>query len=152
MTDSKGLDIPTFFHTILFAYQKKLKDILGSGEAVFVHPVLDTISLIEHEKGLNLIKGETLDEVFENFANEMKKTGAITEATFKKLGPDRYIFNVEGCAFAEYAHDLLRPKDVACPYALIAMSIFQSVTGKKVKNAESLFTSTGAGTIIEAMD
>ena len=54
---SNTLDIPTFFHTILFAYQKKLKDILGPGGAIFVHPVLDTISLIEKEKGLNLIKG-----------------------------------------------------------------------------------------------
>ena len=35
---SNTLDIPTFFHTILFAYQKKLKDILGPGGAIFVHP------------------------------------------------------------------------------------------------------------------
>jgi len=150
LAESSKFDIPTFFHTILFAYQKKLKDILGSGEAIFVHPVLDTISLIEREHGLDLTKGETLDEVFENFAKEMKKTGAVTEVKFKKLGPERYVFYVDGCAFAEYAHDLLKPKDVACPYALIAMSIFQSVTGKKVKNAESVFTTTGAETTIEA--
>jgi hypothetical protein len=32
------------------------------------------------------------------------------------------------------------------------MAIFQLVTGKKVKNAESLFTPTGAETMIEAME
>jgi hypothetical protein len=152
LADSNGFDIPTFFHTILFAYQKKLKDILGSGGAIFVHPVLDTISLIEREKGLNLIKGETLDEIFENFTKELKNTRVVTEVSFKKLGSERYVFHVDGCAFAEHAHDLLKPKDVACPYALIVMSIFQSVTGKKVKNTESLFTPTGAETIIEAME
>ena len=62
------------------------------------------------------------------------------------------MFHVDGCTFAEHAHGLLTPKDVACPYALIVMSIFQSVTGKKVKNTESLFTPTGAETIIEAME
>ena len=96
-----------------------------------MHPVLDTISLIEKEKGLNLIKGETLDEIFENFSKELKKTGAVKEVSFKKIGPEQYVFYVDGCNFAEYAHDLLKPKEVACPYALIAMAIFQSVTGKK---------------------
>ncbi len=145
-------DLPTFFHTILFAYQKKLKDILGSGEAVFVHPVLDTINLIERQKGLNLIKGETLDEVFNNFAKELMRTGFLKEATFKKLGNEKYMFHVGCCTFAETCHDLLKPKDVACTYALIAMAIFQSVTGKKVRNVESQFTPDGADTLIEALD
>jgi hypothetical protein len=144
-------DIPTFFHTILFAYQKKLKDILGSGEAVFVHPVLDTINLIEREKGLNLIKGETLDEVLDNFAKELMKTGFVKEVSFEKLGDERYMFHVGGCAFANTCHDLLKPKDVACTYAFIALAIFQSVTGKKARSVESQFTPDGAETVIEAL-
>jgi hypothetical protein len=145
-------DVPTFFHTILFAYQKKLKDILGSGESVFVHPVLDTINLIEREKGLNLIKGETLDEVFDNFAKELMKTGFVKEASFENLGNEKFMFHVKGCAFAETCHDLLKPKDVACTFALIAMAIFQSLTGKRVKTAESDFMLDGADTLIEALD
>lgn len=152
MAESNGIDIPTFFHTILFAYQKKLKDILGSGEAIFVHPILDTITIIEREKGLNLIKGETLDEVFENFANELKKTKIVAEATFKQIDTNKYMFTIDGCIFAEHAHDLLKPKDVACPYALIAMAMFQSVTGKKVNPTESVFTEKGADTIIEELN
>lgn len=152
MTEPKSsFDVPTFFHTILFAYQKKLKEILGSGEAVFVHPVLNTINLVEREKGLNLIKGETLDDVFDNFAKELEKTGFVKEVSFEKLEPQRYQFNVDGCAFAEYTHDLLNPKDVACPFALIAMAIFQSVTGKKVKPAESDFMLDGTQTVIEPL-
>jgi hypothetical protein len=52
------------------------------------------------------------------------------------------------CGFAAHAHDLLKPKDVVCPLALVAMSIFQSVTGKKVQLTESEFTSDGCKTPI----
>jgi hypothetical protein len=142
------MDMPTFFHTILFAYQKRLKEILGSGEAIFVHPVLETISLIEKEKGLNLIQGETLDEIYENFSKQLLKTKIVEKALFEKLAPKKYVFHVEGCAFGKFSHDLLKPKDVICPFALIAMSIFQSATGKKVKITDSEFTPDGTKTLI----
>jgi len=150
MVESEGtIDLPTFFHTILFAYQKRLKDILGSGEAIFVHPVLETISLIEKEGELNLLKGETLDEIYENFSKQLVESKVVEKAWFEKLGPERHVFHVEGCAFAEFSHGLLKPRDVVCPFALIAMSMFQSVTGKKVKVADSEFTSDGTKTLIE---
>ena len=139
----------TFFHTILFAYQKKLKQILGSGEAIFVHPVLDTITIIEKEKQYKFIEGDNLDEVFENYANELMKSGAAKDAFIEKLGHEKYKLCVDGCSYSEHVHDLIKPKDVACPYALIAMSLFQQKTGKKVKYSESMFSSTGAETIIE---
>lgn len=149
MVDSEPImDIPTFFHTMLFAYQKKLKDILGSGEAVFVHPVLETINMFEKKKGLKLIKGETLDEIFENFSKKLVNANVARRAWFEKLGPKRYLLHVEGCAFASPSHDFLRPKDVLCPYALIAMSIFQSVSGRKVKITQSEFTADGTRTLI----
>jgi hypothetical protein len=46
-----ALNVPAFFHAILFAYQKKLSEVLGSGEAIFVHPVLETISNIDRKNG-----------------------------------------------------------------------------------------------------
>jgi hypothetical protein len=146
------MDIPTFFHAILFSYQKKLKDILGPGEAVFVHPVLDTFNVIAHEKGMELVDGETLDDVLENFQKELKKTGLVKEASFEKLGPEKFLFSVDGCAFSNPCHKLLDPKDVTCTYALIVMSLFQSKTGKKVKPAMSAFSPEGAKTIIEALE
>ena len=42
-------DVPALLHTILFAYQKKLKEVLGSGEAIFVHPVLETLNRIDSD-------------------------------------------------------------------------------------------------------
>ena len=39
--------------------------------------------------------------------------------------PERYVFNFDRRAFAEHAHDLLKPKDELCPYGLIVRDIFQ---------------------------
>jgi len=149
--EKPGLDIPTFFHSILFSYQKKLKEILGSGEAVFVHPVLDTFNIIESEQGLHLIDGETVDDVLKNFQDQLTETGLVKKVKFEKIGSEKFLFSVDGCAFSNPCHKLLEPKDVTCTYALIAMALFQSVTGKKVKPAMSEFTSDGAKTIIEAL-
>ena len=152
MSDSKPvLDIPTFFHSILFAYQKKLSDILGPGEAVFVHPVLETFNIIEREKGLHIIDGETTDEVLKNFQDQLQKTGLVKKVSFEKLGPEKYLFVVDGCAFANPCHQLLEPKDVTCTYAFIVMALFQSITGKTVKPALSEFSPEGAKTVIEAL-
>jgi hypothetical protein len=143
-----ALNVPAFFHALLFAYQKKLNEFLGSGEAIFVHPVLATISKIDRKSGLSMIRGGTLAEVFENFAKDLVASKVVVKAWFEKKGPESYTFHIEGCSFAEQTHDLLKPKDVVCPLALVAMSIFQSVTGKKVQLTESEFTSDGCKTPI----
>jgi hypothetical protein len=54
------LNVPALFHAILFAYQKKLNEVLGSGEAIFVHPVLETICKIDRKSGLSVIRGGSI--------------------------------------------------------------------------------------------
>jgi hypothetical protein len=144
-----ALNVPAFFHALLFAYQKKLVEVLGSGEAIFVHPVLDTISKIDKEKGLSTIRGNSIDEVLSNFAKDLLASQVVQKAWFEKKG-ESYIFQIEGCSFATHTHDLLKPKDVVCPLALVAMSVYQSKTGKKVQLTQTEFTSDGARTLITA--
>ncbi|MFA5364807.1 MAG: hypothetical protein WC325_06465 [Candidatus Bathyarchaeia archaeon] len=151
MDKNNTMDIRLFFHTILFAYQKKMKQILGTGESVFIHPILNTINLVSEKEGLKLIDGKNLDEVFTNFSKRLNETGMVDNAEFERIDDEKYILYIDGCVFAEHSHTLLEPKDAACPYALLAMSIFQSVTGKKVKIAETTFNDTGGKTVIEAM-
>ena len=93
-------------------------------------------------------RGGTLAEVFENFAKDIEASKVVEKAWFEKTGLDSYSLHLEGCTFAAHTHDLLKPKDVVCPIALVAMSIFQSVTGKKVQLTESEFTSDGCKTPI----
>jgi len=132
-------DIGTLLHGILFAYQKTVKNILGTGAAIFVHPVL------------NIIKGRNIDEVFENLSKIMPTTGIMKEFRFEKFAPTKYILHVDGCVWAPHIHEELKPRDVACPFALIAMSIFEEVLKGKVKVADSEYTKNGNKTIIELL-
>ena len=143
-------DVPAMFHTILFAYQKELKEVLGSGEAIFIHPVLETLTKIDTAKNLNSIRGKNLDEIFENFSKDVVASNFFKKAWFEKVGPKSYKFHIEGCTFADQVHHLLEPKDCACPMAFVAMALYSKNTGKKVKLTDSEFTDDGAVTLITA--
>jgi len=144
-------DIGTLLHGILFAYQKTVKDILGTGSAIFVHPVLGIIMRINKRTGVNLIKGRDIDEVFENLSKVMPTSGVMKEFRFEKLAPKRYILHVDGCVWAPHIHQELKPKDVACPFALITMAIFEEVSKGKVKVADSEYYKNGTRTRIELL-
>lgn len=105
-------DIGTLLHGILFAYQKTVKDILGTEAATFVHPVLNIVKGINERAGVNLIKGRDIDEVFENLSKLMPTSGIMKEFRFEKLAPARYILHVDGCVWAPHIHEELKPKDV----------------------------------------
>lgn len=124
-------DISALLHATLFAYQKKLTDILGSGEAIFTHPIIETIKAINNDKGLNLLEGDTLEEIFENFSQNLIKAQVVNKAKFEKLSPNCYVFHIDECAYAKHVHYLLKPKDVTRPWALLAMSIFEMVKVKR---------------------
>ena len=145
------MDIGTLLHGILFAYQKSVKEIMGTGAAIFVHPVLDIVQTIQEKTGVNLIKGADIDEVFANLSEIMPTSGIIRGFRFEKLGPKKYILHVEGCFYAPHIHEELKPSDVVCPLALIAMSIFQETAKAKVRVADSEYTTDGSKTIIEAL-
>lgn len=145
------LDIATLLHGILFAYQKAVKGILGTGSAIFVHPVLGIIKRVNKRTGVNLIKGRDIDEVFENLSKVMPTTGLIREFRFERLSSERYVLHVDGCVWAPHIHSELKPRDVTCPYALIAMSIFEEVLKSKVKIADSEYYENGTKTRIESL-
>lgn len=145
----QAVDIPTFFHTILFAYSKTLKEILGSGEAALIHPILEKIILVQNKKNLNLIQGENIDEVLANFLEELLKKGTMGWVGIEEAGDEKFLFKVEGCKFAKYTHEFLDTKDTTCPFALVVMAILQSQLGKKVRPTDSEFSATGTKTLIE---
>jgi len=59
MVNQNLIDMSKIFHTILFAYQKSVKDILGSGEASLIHPILDKIIMVNNKQNLGLLKEES---------------------------------------------------------------------------------------------
>ena len=147
-TSDNAANVPALFHAVLFAYQKKLKEVLDSGESIFTHPILKMISEIDEEKVLTNRRGKTTAEILGNFAKDLVASKVVEKAWFENSGNDVFVFHIENCAFAPQTHDLLKPKDVVCPLALVAMSLFSSAANKKVKLTESEFTSDGCKTSI----
>lgn len=128
-----------------------MKDILGTGSAVFVHPVLKTVTRISDKQGINLSEGETIEEVLDNLSKLIEDTKIIREFRFEKLAPEKYVLHIDDCVWATHIHEELKPKDVTCPFALLAMSIFEKVLNGKVKVADSEYFKTGTRTRIELL-
>ena len=80
-----------------------------------------------------------------------EETGFVKKFRFEKLGPERYVVRVDGCVWAGHIHEELKPKDVTCPFALLAMSIFEKVLNGKVRVADSEYFKTGTRTRIELL-
>lgn len=145
-------DVETLMHRVLFAYQKATKDILGTGAAILLRPTLDILKKInEGAEEVNLIKGRNIDEVFEKLSKVMPATGLVKELRFEKLSPKRYVLHVDGCVWARHIHKKLKPKDMICPYALLAMSLFEEVLKAKVKVSYSEYHENGNKTRIESL-
>ena len=75
------------FHSLLFSYQKVIRNILGSGSAVFVHPLLDAIRKTSSLMGFDLIKGETIDEAFESYSKILRDSGPSRRCSIRKAWP-----------------------------------------------------------------
>lgn len=134
-------DAATLLHAILFAYQKANRDILGPGAAIFVDPILDIINKISEKYDIAMIQGSDIDEVLENYVKILMMSGLAKRATIEKQPQRGYILKIEGCAFNQNneVHELLTPKDVTCPWAMIAMAIYSKYTGRKIQVTDSTF-------------
>lgn len=139
------MDIATLFHGLLFAYQKAAKDVLGSGCEVFVQPTLEILAKIYDQK---LFRGKTLEEAVASFSEMLLKARALRKISFEKVGSERYLLRIDGCAWAKHVHKELKPKDVTCPLALIVMAIYRKYSGEKIEETESKYFEEGNETEI----
>ena len=134
-------DLATLLHTILFAYQKSVRDILGSGAAIFVQPVLTTVNLLHEKFNIPIIQGQNIEEVMENYAKLLMSSGLVKSATVEKLPQEGYVFRIEGCTLNPNGevHELLKPEDVTCPLALVAQAIYSKASGKKIAATDTIY-------------
>ena len=143
--------IAEFMHEILFAYQKSMREILGSGSIAFLHPSLDIINRIHKQTGKGLIECHNTDEAFEIMSKTFSNSGIVREFQFEKIAPQKYVLHINGCIWAPHIHNDFKPKDLTCPFALIAMAAFEEVTKTKVKAAYSEYLENGSITKIEPL-
>jgi hypothetical protein len=149
MCTNSSFEAVKLFHSMLVSYELALKDILGSGQAVFVQPVLANFAKLNEASGVLLFQSKGIDETFQNLSKIFKSAGLLQDFHFEKLDVNKYLVHVKGCSWAPLVHDKLSPRGFPCPYALMAMSIFQSKTREKVKFVASEFLEDGSKTLIE---
>ena len=137
------------FHSVLFAYQKTVKDILGSGEAALLHPVLDKINLATYKHSPSLLEEEYIDKILENFLEDILKSGAVKWIDIEEIENGKFILHIKGCIYSKGIHEFLNTKDTTCPLALTIMAFIQAATGRKVRPTDSEYTSNGTNTLIE---
>jgi len=136
-------------HAVFFAYQKTLKNLLNSGSAIFVDPIINLLLKIEDEERLKLVNSETLEEALQNFGNFLVKAKVIKACNIEKMNEDKYVFTVEDCVWAGHIHRTIQPKDVVCPFGLVAMALYKRYTGGTVNDKESTYYANGSETVLE---
>jgi len=143
------MDVGALFHSVLFAHQKALKGILGERiTTIITGATLPTIEKVLGKASSRIVRAERTEDALKRFADLLLVSELISGANIRKEGSG-YLMEIDGCAFAEHVHHMLNPKDVTCPWAIIAMSIAQKASGQGVKMSLSEFTPKGSKTLIE---
>ena len=148
---SPAFDIGSLLHNLLFSLQKAQTELLGDGHEVFYHPTIDLLLKIEEKAKLKLVSAETLDEALTNFSTFLVKTQAMKNFTIKKDNEGKYTVTNEGCVWAPNVHSELKPKDVICPWAMIAMAIVQKFKNVRLEETKSTYSPDGSQTVIQPL-
>jgi len=143
------LDVAAVFHNILFAYQRIIMDFLGeTSSSVLTARTLHFVEKIVEEVSPELANAENVDIALRKLADLLVASEFVNKADIEKEG-EKCVLNIDGCAFAEHVHNMLKPKDVTCPWAIFAMSLAQKTSKRKVKISLSEFNPLGSKTPIE---
>ena len=143
------LDVAALFHSVLFAYQKVLRDAAGDLPTQTVTSLC--VPVVEAALGKvapGLTETDNVETALSKLGKLLVASKHAERAYVTKEGVS-FVMNIEGCPFAAHAHDVLRPKDVTCPWGIIAMAIAKKVGKRETKLHFSDFTPTGAKTLIE---
>jgi len=148
---SAVLDVGALYHDLLFSYQRAQKLYHGQrGSNYVLQSTLNFLLRIEEQGRLDIENSQSLEEAISKFADFLKKGKLIKSLTFEEQDQDQYTIRVEGCIFAGKVHKLVNTKDVTCPYAMVAMSLFNKFKGKPVIERESTYFEDGTQTVIES--
>lgn len=143
---SAEVRVGTLFHCLLFAQQKAIKDVLGSGTESFVQPMLESLARIGRESRMKMFELKKIDEAVASFSSMLIDDGIVKNLKFTETGQNRYLLKVEGCVWAKRIHKELKPRDETCPIALIVMAMYRKCVGEKVRETDSKYLADGIET------
>ena len=133
------------FHGIISSYQKAIRETLGNSDAAILN-LVDYLCENMPLKGVDVSK-LGFEELVGVLSSQVDNMG-LGKVVLEKKGQNSYLFRYEQCVWAELCHQGVKVYDVPCPWALIAMALFQASTGKKVFVADSEYLSDGTVTKI----
>ena len=143
------MDIGTILHNLFFSYQKSLRNTLGTGAEVFVDPTINLLLNIEEEDRLKLVSSRNLEEALKNFGDFLVKSKVVKSYGIEKTGKEKYAFKIKECVWDRHIHKTIEPKDVVCPFGMVAMALYKKFTGNTVNESESTYYSNGSETTLE---
>lgn len=144
------IEVGTVYHSLLFSYQRGLRQHMGSNSNVYIHPAINHLLEMDEQGGLNLDKSKTFEEAVSAFTDFLARTKIVKKCTLDKVGEDKYAFRVEGCIWAGKVHTRqVSLNDVTCPYALVTMALYKKYKGFISKENESEYFFNGTETILE---
>lgn len=142
-------DVELLSHVLLFVYQKAIRDLCILPHEYFTRHILSAVRKISDDMKIILVRGMNLDQAFENYSAILKNSGLVKNIWFEKLNHDEYMLHIEGCIYAKRIHSILKPRNVVCRFALLAMAIYEKFSGNKVELTNSEFMEEGTKTVIK---
>ena len=144
------VEVGTVYHSLLFSYQRGLKYYMGPRANVYVHPAIEHLLNMDEEGGLKLDNSKCFEEAVSVFTDFLVRSKMVKNCTLEKTREEKYVFRVEGCIWAGKVHTRqVSPKDVTCPYALIAMAFYKKYKGFISRENDSEYFHDGTETVLE---
>jgi len=142
-------DVELLSHVLLFTYQKTIRALCILPHEYLTRHIIDSIKKASGDMKIILVDGMNLDQAFENYSATLKNSGLVKNVWFEKLSSEEYMLHIDGCVYAKRIHSILKPRNVVCRFALLAMAIYEKFSGYKVELTDSEFMEKGTKTIIK---
>lgn len=136
-------------HAAIFAYQKSLGKMVGSGSGAVLRFAIPYLSEMMDMEGLpDIRKEKSLDENMSIYLGVIKESGYVMDAVFSKIGNNKYTFEMEQCHFASKGHKIFTEGNLTCPFAILAAAVLFMKTEANITLEESKFNENGSLTNI----
>lgn len=147
------LDVTTLFHTILFALQKGLGEVMRAETTpVVIEYMMPYLEEVAHHTAFGrVLEYGDVEETLRKFG-ELLVRSELAERVEVERRDEGFLFKVEGCVFAGHVHGMLHPTDVTCPYGILAFYLSERSSGRRVKKSLSEFTPNDSYTPIEFLE
>lgn len=139
---AKNEENPEYIEKAILSYKRTLKTALGKEQSNFIEEyIIPLIEKVLYECPKEISIEDEIDKMIQEFSECIIDYGVVESTLFKKT-KDGFIFELEGCIFANLTHNKLKKLDVACPLISVVKNIIQEKKGP-YKEATSNYTKKG---------